>query len=227
MPDGATLVPIICSSDVTFLPNFRGDKQAWPIYLTIGNILSSTRNQESKHATVLSALLPVPAKMLGIAARDARQRQVNNEILCELMEALFAPMVALGNSGLEVECAHGKVRSCFPRLVAWIADHLGNVTLHSIKQNQCAVCEVRAEELGSHWRCSTAKRDYRKYEDLFNTMSDNDQQAEKELTECGFKLLLSVFWGLPNVQQFNLPKPDILHVVYLGIFETHIMKWII
>ena len=24
-----------------------------------------------------------------------------------------------------------------------------------------------------------------------------------------------------------MPKPDILHVVYLGIFETHLMKWIV
>ena len=111
--------------------------------------------------------------------------------------------------------------------MAWIADHLENVTLHGIQQNQCAVCEVRPEELGSHLRRSAAKRDYRKYEDLFNKMSHNDQQAEKELTECGFKLLLSVFWGLPNVPQLDLPKSDILHVVYLGRFETHLMKWII
>ena len=58
-------------------------------------------------------------------------------------------------------------------------------------------------------------------------MSDNDQQAEKELTESGFKLLPRVFWGLQNIQQFDLPKPDILHIVYLGIFETHLMKYII
>ena len=165
--------------------------------------------------------------MLGIAARDAWQRQVNDEILCELMEAIFAPMVALENSGLEVEYTDGKVGLCFPRLVAWIADHLENVTLHGIQQNQCVVCKVRPEELGSHLRHSAAEQDYRKYKDLFNKMSNNDQQDEKELTEFGFKLLPSVFWGLPNVQQFNLPKPDILHVVYQGIFKTHLRKWII
>ena len=142
------------------------------------------------------------------------------------MEAIFAPMVALGISGLEVECTDRKVRLCFPRLVAWMADHLENVTLHGIQQNQCAVCEVRPEELGFHLRCSAAKRDYGKYGDLFNKLSDNNQQAEKELTGCSFKLLPSVFWGLPNVQQSHLPKPDIFHVVYLGIFETHLMKWI-
>ena len=128
--------------------------------MTIGNILSSTRNKGSKHATVLLVLLPVPLKMLGIAARDARQRKINNEILCDLIDAIFAPMVALGNSGLEVECADGKVQLCFPCLAAWIADHLGNVTLHGIQQNQCAICEVCPEELGSHLRRSAAKRDY-------------------------------------------------------------------
>ena len=101
LPDEAALVPIICASDVTFLTNFSGDNEALPIYLTIGNILSSTWNKESKHATLLLARLAIPPKMLGIAARDARQRQVYNEILCKLMEAIFAPMVALGNSGLK------------------------------------------------------------------------------------------------------------------------------
>ena len=118
MPDGATLVLIICASDITFLTNFSGDKKAWPIYMTIGNILSSTRNSPSKHSTVLLALLPVPPKMLGVAARDAQQRQDNNEILCKLMEAIFAPMASLGNSGIEVECANGKAQLCFPRLAA-------------------------------------------------------------------------------------------------------------
>jgi len=194
------------------------------MYMTIGNFLSRTRNKASKHPTVLLALLPIPPKMLDVATRDARQRQVNNEILCDLMEAIFAPIVALENSGLEIECADGKDRLCFPLLSAWIADHLENVTLHGIQQNQCAVCKVRPEQLGSYLRCSAAKRDYRKYEHLFNKFSDKDQQAGTELTNHGFKLLPSVFWRRPNIQQSDLPKPDILHVVNLGIFEPHLMK---
>ncbi|KAG0641167.1 hypothetical protein HOY80DRAFT_855915, partial [Tuber brumale] len=59
LPEGAILVPIICSSDVTFVTNFSADKKAWPIYLTIGNILSKTRNKSSNHASGLLALLPV------------------------------------------------------------------------------------------------------------------------------------------------------------------------
>ncbi|KAG0138782.1 hypothetical protein HOY82DRAFT_595293 [Tuber indicum] len=225
LPDGATLVPIICGSDVTFLTNYSGDKKAWPIYMTIGNILSKTRNKASKHATVLLALLPVHPKMLGVMARDAHHREINNEILGDLMEAIFAPMVALRDSGIEVECADRKVRLCFPRLAAWIADHLENITLHGIQQNQCTVCNIRPEQLGSHFRRYAVNRDYRKYENLFQKYCDSDMQAAQELTDHGFKLLPSVFCGFPNVQQFILPKPDLLHVVYLGIFEAYLMKW--
>ena len=105
------------------------------------------------------------------------------------MEAIFAPMGALGKSRLEVECADGKVRLFFPHLAAWIADHFENVTLHGIQQSECTVCEIRPEELVSHLRRSAAKRDYSKYEDLFNKLSDDNdgQQAVKELTGCSFK----------------------------------------
>ena len=77
--------------------------------------------------------------MLGIVARVARQRQVNKKILCVLMEAIFAPIVELVNSGLEVECANRIVRLSFPSHVTWIADHLKNVTLHGIQQFEWAV----------------------------------------------------------------------------------------
>jgi hypothetical protein len=38
LPAGTTIVPVICASDNTHLTNFLGDKHAWPLCLTIGNI---------------------------------------------------------------------------------------------------------------------------------------------------------------------------------------------
>ncbi|KAG0632929.1 hypothetical protein HOY80DRAFT_854248, partial [Tuber brumale] len=221
LPKGATLVPIICSSDVTFLTNFSGDKKAWPIYLTIGNILSKTRNKSSKHARVLLALLPVPPKMVGVASRDSRQQLVNNEILCELIETIFTPIGEVAEVGIEIECADGKVRQYFPCLATWIADHLENVTLHGIQQNQCTVCETTPDRLGSYTGCSAAIRDYKKYQTHFAEYSNGSSDAGEDLINRGFKLRLL------DVHQAHLPKPDILYVVYLGIFETHLMKWII
>ncbi|KIK15871.1 hypothetical protein PISMIDRAFT_16209 [Pisolithus microcarpus 441] len=43
LPAGATVAPVILSSDKTSLSVFSGDKKAWPVYLTIGNISKDIR----------------------------------------------------------------------------------------------------------------------------------------------------------------------------------------
>ncbi|KAG1890596.1 uncharacterized protein F5891DRAFT_1131630 [Suillus fuscotomentosus] len=47
LPKGVTIAPIILVSDKTCLSQFRGDKSAWPMYLTIGNIAKEKRRQTS------------------------------------------------------------------------------------------------------------------------------------------------------------------------------------
>jgi hypothetical protein len=63
LPPGATVSPIILASDKTNLSQFGGDKQAWPVYLTIGNISKDIHHQPSSHGTILIRYLPV-AKLL-------------------------------------------------------------------------------------------------------------------------------------------------------------------
>ena len=64
LPPGATIAPVILASDKTNLSQFRGDKQAWPVYLTIGNISKDIHCQPCSHGTVLIGYLPV-AKLAG------------------------------------------------------------------------------------------------------------------------------------------------------------------
>ena len=49
---GATIVPILISTDKTLLTLFR-NKSAYPIYLTIGNIPKEIRRKPSARAYVL------------------------------------------------------------------------------------------------------------------------------------------------------------------------------
>lgn len=49
IPKGGVVAPVILASDKTQLTHFRGDKSAWPVYLTIGNIEKATRRQVRLH----------------------------------------------------------------------------------------------------------------------------------------------------------------------------------
>ena len=59
LPAGATLAPVILASDKMKLSQFHGDKTAWPIYLSIGNISKEKCHKLGSHATILIGYLPV------------------------------------------------------------------------------------------------------------------------------------------------------------------------
>ena len=48
---------------------FSGDKKAWPVYITIGNILSQMRNSPVKMPILLVGFLPVPSRFTGPSGR--------------------------------------------------------------------------------------------------------------------------------------------------------------
>jgi len=58
LPAGATIVPVIYSSDKTHLTNVSGDQHAWPLYLTIGNIRNNIHHTSKKHTRILIGLMP-------------------------------------------------------------------------------------------------------------------------------------------------------------------------
>jgi hypothetical protein len=67
---------VIVASDKTQLTHFR-DKQAYPVYLTIGNIPKDIRRKPLRHAQLLIAYLPT-TKLGGISNKSARRRALAN-----------------------------------------------------------------------------------------------------------------------------------------------------
>ncbi|KAL0630534.1 hypothetical protein Q9L58_010619 [Maublancomyces gigas] len=150
LPLGATVVAVICASDQTHLTNFSGDRKAWPVYLTIGNIKSKTRNRPSKMAFILLALLPIPRKVANLSARASRSQSMRSCIvLNKVLKNILAPLQGPGVAGLQRDCTDGKQRFCFPVLCAWLADHLEHVTLQNLENNGCPVCEVVLKDLNA------------------------------------------------------------------------------
>jgi hypothetical protein len=53
----ATVVPVICASNTKPLTNTSGNEKAWPIYLTIRNNRSTTRNMLTVRTLIVLALM--------------------------------------------------------------------------------------------------------------------------------------------------------------------------
>ena len=60
LPQGATLLGTILSSDKTGLTSMTGDRTAHPLLITLANIDSTIRSSSSSHTLKLLALIPVP-----------------------------------------------------------------------------------------------------------------------------------------------------------------------
>ena len=50
LPAGGSIIPVMLASDKTHLTNFSGDKSAWPLYMSIGNIRKDVRRTASNCA---------------------------------------------------------------------------------------------------------------------------------------------------------------------------------
>ncbi|KAF8464828.1 hypothetical protein BDZ91DRAFT_659835, partial [Kalaharituber pfeilii] len=146
-----TVVPILLASDQTHLTNFSGDKKLWPVYMSIGNIVSRVRNKPSAHAWVPIALLPVnPKRMSGISGWTKKDQGVDSlQVFHDIMRTVLRPLVQLYEAGgVEMLCADEKVRKCVPILCTWHADYMENINIHGIKLNLCPMCTVPKEALG-------------------------------------------------------------------------------
>ena len=137
LPIGSTLCPIIISSDKTQLTRFSGDQQAWPVYLTIGNIDKETRRSPSSRATVLIGYIPVTK--LEIFAKASRSA-VQHQLFHDCVRVMLAPLKAAGRDGVWMDCADGFVRKMFPILSAYIADYPEQCLVCCCRENSCPRC---------------------------------------------------------------------------------------
>ena len=105
LPSGATIAPVIIASDKTQLSRFKGDKTAWPVYLSIGNLSKKVRHEPSQHGSILLGYLPV-SKLASFEDNSI----AGYRLFHYCMKQLLRPLVTAGQNGVEIVCADGQVR---------------------------------------------------------------------------------------------------------------------
>ena len=150
LPVGATVVPIILSSDKTKLLNFHGDKSAWPLYLTIGNLSKEVQRMPSAHSTILIRYLPMDNfKCFSEKKRKVMHYQTFHSCMSFILNSLHTA----GSNRVPMACADNKVHRVWPVVVVYVADYLEQCLVACYMENRCPIGQIAPDLRGSHQPC--------------------------------------------------------------------------
>ena len=219
---GATIIPLIISTDKTQVTMFR-NKSAYPVYLTLGNIPKAIRRKPSMRAQILLAYLPT-TKLEHITNKAARRRAVTN-LFHSCMDRVFAPLETAGVEGIIMSTGDGVKYRCHPIVAAYAADYQDQYLVAGTKSGECPKCDVPPDHLGCN-DITLHPRDLKKARAALALADDNPTLFVRACVEAGIKPIYRPFWlRLPFLNIYRAITPDILHQILQGILR-HLISWL-
>ncbi|KAJ6582017.1 hypothetical protein B0H19DRAFT_930711 [Mycena capillaripes] len=118
LPDGATLLGVIATSDKTNISVMNGDRVAHPFLTSLANINMNFLMKASNHAFVMTALVPVPKFLCHKDIRGLMERR----LLHHCIDIVCAPLKTAAALGHHMSTSTGDLLNCFTPLAAYIVD---------------------------------------------------------------------------------------------------------
>jgi hypothetical protein len=219
---GATIIPVLISSDKTQLTNFGG-KTAYPVYLTIGNLPKEIRRKPSRRGHILLAYLPC-TRLEHVANQSARRRMLAN-LYHSCLGRIFEPLEKAGKHGVTMFRGDGVAHRCHPILACFPMDYPEQLLATGIKTGLCPCCPIPREEIGDGVDEYTI-RDIDEVKKAHSLADEDPTAFKKACQEAGIKPTYHPFWEhLPYTHIFRSITPDILHQLYQGVIR-HLISWL-
>jgi len=211
-------------SDKTHLTVLAGDKKAWPVYLSIGNLKSTICNKPSNHAWVLIGYIPI------VKFEDHKDicGTLENRLFHQCLTIILKPLVNAGEAGVVLADSSGNHRHCYPILAAYLADYPEQILLNIAAQKNSPTTTASFHDLGSHITSPPRTRQW-----IVSRLIQVRQLADpndvpnylKEAKKLGLNGVDQPFWlELPRYQPELCIAPDILHGLH-RFWRDHILKW--
>ncbi|EPS92722.1 hypothetical protein FOMPIDRAFT_1056616, partial [Fomitopsis schrenkii] len=95
LPVGAAVAPVIIATDKTQLTQFSGNKSAYPVYMTLGNIPRSLSRKPSEHACILIGYLSCD-KISSEGISERKHRALVHQLFHASVRMILKPLVKAG-----------------------------------------------------------------------------------------------------------------------------------
>ncbi|KAG2029520.1 hypothetical protein BDR03DRAFT_880521 [Suillus americanus] len=225
LPEGATIVPIIATSDKTPVTRHTGGLEMHPLFLTIGNIQADVRMKVTLHAWRCTAFMPIPTFI------------INSDFQTLLQSCLWHKCMDLVCSNLKVAAHVGKymvdpsarLRYCFTLLISHIADLPKQLMIACVTKNLSPVTTATQKEFGAETPHPprNGTETYVLIQSLCDRVDPRDLitflREAKKLHLSGVHLPFWRNWRNCNPAKFL--TPEILHALHKFFFD-HVLKWI-
>ncbi|KAI5984466.1 hypothetical protein EDD15DRAFT_2177258, partial [Pisolithus albus] len=150
LPDGATLLGVVLSSDKTHITQV-GNRQAHPLLISLANISADICAKGSTKSYLLLALLPVPKF---IHPNKCLCGVLADRLLHQVISIVVRPLKQAAESGRMMSDPLGNLKYCFTPLVAYIADTPEQHVITCISSNASAVTMVVSTQFGDPVCCA-------------------------------------------------------------------------
>ncbi|KAH9972923.1 hypothetical protein BJV77DRAFT_968508 [Russula vinacea] len=218
---GATIIPIILSSDKTQLTLFHS-KSAYPVYLTIGNIRKDVRRKPSRCAQMLVGYIPT-TRLEHMKNQTGRRRALAN-LFHGCMRAILGPIDSYGETGIAMRSADGVWRRCHPVLAAFVGDYPEQTLVTCTYSSRCPKCLVPPKRLGDF--STFPLRDPDVALEVYALADGDPTPFHTACRAADLKPVYHPFWEtLPLSNIFLLITPDILHQLLQGVMK-HVLSWV-
>ncbi|KAG6826751.1 hypothetical protein H0H92_014591, partial [Tricholoma furcatifolium] len=227
LPDGASLLGIILSSDKTNISAMTGGQAAHPLLLSLANIDMDFRSKALNHVFLLIGLLPIPK----FIHKDRKIRGVlESRLFHECLDYILRPVKKAAEIGIMMSDPLGNLRYFFTPLASCIVDTPESNLIAGVASMSSSVTVANYHQLGDSFRheSRTAAKTIAQLAQIERTIDpwalDDYIKASNEAGLNGVHRPFWRDWALAEPSTFLTPEP--LHHWHKMFFD-HDIKWCI
>ncbi|KAF8212909.1 hypothetical protein K438DRAFT_1751323 [Mycena galopus ATCC 62051] len=218
LPDGATLIGTIATSDKTTISVQNGDRVVHPLLVSLANIQMGFLMKALNHAFMMTALIPVPKFLCDKRLRGLMER------------AIVPPTAAAG--GHPMLASSGRLLNCYTPLAACIVDTPEAADIACVKGSTSHLTMASYASFGDPFRHPerTGECTWNLIQQVNKTYDpwNNIYQYLNELKDLRLSGVHKPFWRdwplSTNPSRFLTPEP--LHQLHKGFYD-HKFQWCI